>query len=80
MDLFIRSFAQLLLLALAVILFARVMVSWVDPRGSSRFSIAIIGLTEPFLQPVRRLLPSTGMLDLSPTILLIGIFLLMRLL
>jgi YggT family protein len=79
-EVFIRSFAQLFLLAAAVLLFARVLVSWVDPRMSGRFAVAIVGLTEPFLAPVRRLMPSTGMLDLSPTVLLIGIFLLLRLL
>jgi uncharacterized protein YggT (Ycf19 family) len=30
------------------------------------------------LSPIRRLLPSTGMLDLSPLLLLFGIALLMR--
>jgi YggT family protein len=79
-ELFVRSFAQLFLLAVAVLLFARVLVSWVDPRMNGRFSVAVVGLTEPFLAPVRRLMPSTGMLDLSPTVLLIGIFLLLRLL
>jgi YggT family protein len=38
----------------------------------------VYDLTEPVLAPIRRLLPSTGMLDLSPLILLLGIALLMR--
>ena len=35
-------------------------------------------LTEPLLRPIRRYMPSTGALDLSPIILLLGIFLLER--
>ena len=35
-------------------------------------------LTEPLLRPIRRYMPSTGALDLSPILLLLGIFLLER--
>jgi YggT family protein len=31
----------------------------------------VVALTEPFLAPIRRLLPSTGALDLSPLILML---------
>ncbi|MDD7909361.1 MULTISPECIES: YggT family protein [Pseudovibrio] len=34
----------------------------------------LYNLTEPLLRPIRRLLPSMGGLDLSPIVLLIGIF------
>jgi YggT family protein len=35
-------------------------------------------LTEPLLQPIRRFVPQIGGLDLSPIVLLLGIFLLQR--
>lgn len=35
-------------------------------------------LTEPLLRPIRRMLPSMGGLDISPIILLLGIFFLQR--
>ncbi len=35
-------------------------------------------LTEPLLRPIRRAMPNTGALDLSPIILLLGVFLLER--
>jgi YggT family protein len=35
-------------------------------------------VTEPLLRPIRRILPSMGGLDISPIILLLGIFFLQR--
>ena len=35
---------------------------------------ALNALTEPVLRPIRRLLPNTGGLDLSPIVLLLAIF------
>jgi YggT family protein len=37
-----------------------------------------LALTEPFLRPIRNFLPSTGGLDLSPIVLLLGVMLLER--
>ncbi len=55
-----------------IILFARVLLSWVrvspyDPTWGPVIRF-IHQATEPFLAPVRRLLPSMGGLDLSPII------------
>ena len=36
-------------------------------------------VTEPALRPIRRILPDLGGIDLSPIVLLLGIFLLQRL-
>lgn len=38
----------------------------------------VIALTEPVLGPIRRALPPMGGLDLSPLVLLLGIFFLQR--
>jgi YggT family protein len=37
-----------------------------------------LALTEPFLRPIRNFLPSTGGVDISPIILLLGVMLLER--
>jgi YggT family protein len=34
---------------------------------------AVNALLDPILQPIRRILPNTGMLDLSPLVLIIGL-------
>ncbi|MCA1244066.1 YggT family protein [Stappia stellulata] len=38
----------------------------------------LYNLTEPLLRPIRQRLPSMGGLDISPIVLLLGIFLLQR--
>ena len=35
-------------------------------------------LTEPLLRPIRRIMPNLGAIDISPIVLLLGIFLLQR--
>lgn len=78
MEAFVRNFVELFLLALFVLVFARVLLSWIDPQGRNKASAFIIQTTEPILAPVRRALPQTGMIDLSPTIVLLILFALMR--
>ncbi|HEY7525208.1 MAG TPA: YggT family protein [Candidatus Limnocylindrales bacterium] len=78
MQAFARNFLSLFVLALIVLIFGRVLVSWVDPMGRNAASAFIIQTTEPILAPVRRLLPRTGMIDLSPTIVLLILFALLR--
>jgi YggT family protein len=71
MDAFVRNFLQLLLLAVWALVLGRVIVSWVDPQGRNTISRQVISMTEPLLAPIRRLLPATGMLDLSALILML---------
>lgn len=78
MATFISTFIELMLLALFVLVFARVIVSWVDPQGRYQATMFIIQTTEPLLGPVRRVLPRTGMVDFSATIVLLILFALMR--
>jgi YggT family protein len=79
MEAFLRNFAELFLLALFLLVFARILVSWVDPQGRNRASAFINQTTEPILAPVRRRLPKTGMIDLSATVVLLVLFALMKL-
>jgi YggT family protein len=79
MEAFVRNFAELFLLALFILVFARVVVSWIDPAGRNRASVFIVQTTEPILAPVRRALPKTGMVDLSATVVLLVLFALMKL-
>lgn len=74
---FARNFVEFLVLALELLVLARVLTSWVDTGRRSQVSAFLYAATEPILAPVRRLLPQTGMLDLSPMIVVIvlGLFL-----
>lgn len=59
-----------------IAVFARILLSWfpVPPGGAlaSIFSV-LYTITEPVLGPVRRVLPTVGMLDLSPIVVFIGV-------
>jgi YggT family protein len=68
---FIRNFFELFFLALWLLIFGRVLMSFIDPMGRNQISAFLIQTTEPILGPVRRLLPQTGMFDFSPLIVLL---------
>jgi YggT family protein len=59
-----------------IVLFGRIILSWfpIQP-GTPLASIASIlyQLTEPVLGPVRRLIPSVGMIDISPLVVFFGL-------
>jgi YggT family protein len=68
---FLVNFVQFLLIALWLLVLGRMIVSWVDPSGRNQVSAFLVQATEPILAPVRRVLPSTGMVDWSGFIVLI---------
>ena len=68
---FLLNFIQLLLMAVWVLVLARIVMSWVDPTGRNQASAFLIQATEPILAPVRRMLPATGMMDWSGFLVLI---------
>ncbi len=68
---FLLTFVQFMLIAVWVLVLARVLISWVDPGGRSPVSGFVFSLTEPILAPVRRLLPRSGAIDWSGFIVLI---------
>lgn len=70
---FMRSFLEILVLVLWLLVLGRVLVSWVDPMARNSVSRYLVALTEPLLAPIRRLLPQTGMVDFSPLILMLGL-------
>lgn len=74
---FLRVFIQLFVTALWLLILGRVLLSWVNPRFEGPVARFLYETTEPLLAPIRRVLPSTGMIDLSPLvlILLLGVLL-----
>ena len=68
---FLLNFVQFLLIALWLLVLGRMLMSWVDPAGRHKVSSFLVQTTEPLLAPVRRLLPSTGMVDWSGLVVLI---------
>lgn len=64
-----------------VILLLRSLTSWMrlDPYSSDVVRFLYI-LTEPLLEPIRAILPSTGMIDFSPLVAMILIVILKQIL
>ena len=57
-------------------LFARIVLSWfpISPGGAMASVFGLLyNITEPVLGPVRRVVPSIGLFDLSPLIVFFGI-------
>lgn len=64
----------------SLILFAAIVLSWVNLSPDNPIVKVVHRLTEPVLAPVRRLLPAAGGFDFSPLLVLLAIRLLQRLL
>lgn len=65
---FPRTFLGLLVGVYELLLLARVLMSWVNPRFDSPIARFLYDVTEPVLAPIRRALPATGMIDWSPLV------------
>jgi YggT family protein len=77
---FIQVFVKFFFVALWLLILARVVLSWVNPRFEGAIPRWIFETTEPLLAPIRRFLPQTGMIDFSPLILLILVGIIARIL
>ncbi len=68
---FLRTFVSALAWALSTLILVRVILSWVQiplPGGLSRW---IFDVTETVLGPIRRVIPATLGLDISPIVAII---------
>jgi len=63
-----------------LLILARVLMSWFPVDQYHPVVRTIHKLTEPILAPVRRVIPSTGGIDWSPMVVLIGAFILQQIL
>ena len=63
------------------VLLARVLISWFPDIDRNNPIVRLLyDITEPVLRPVRQMLPQTGMMDLSPLVVFLAIYVLMALL
>jgi YggT family protein len=63
-----------------LLLLARILLSWVNLDPHHPVVRFLYNVTEPVLAPVRRILPPSGMFDLSPMVVMIGAIILRQLL
>jgi len=56
------------------IIVVRTLLSWINPDPRNQIVRFIVTITEPALEPVRRMLPFMGGLDLSPMVVIILLY------
>lgn len=78
--LFIFNILSLFLTIMMYAIIARALISWFDRGMRSPISQVLIQITEPIIAPIRRVLPTAGMIDFSPMVAIILIFVLQRML
>jgi YggT family protein len=59
-----------------MVVLAAVILSWLRLPPQNPVVQVLDALTEPFLKPIRKLIPASGGMDFSPIILLLGVQLL----
>jgi YggT family protein len=77
---FFANFLNILLGVLELAILARSLLSWVIREPTHPVMAFLIGITEPILAPLRRILPTVGFLDLPPMVAIIILIILHRLL
>lgn len=70
------SLINLFLTVLSFAIIGRALLSWVDPGFKTPAGKIIYDITEPIIGPIRRVMPTIGMFDLSPIVALLLIRLL----
>ena len=72
----INSLGGLLALPIRLLAFAilaRALLSWVRPDPYNPIVRALNAITDPILEPLRRIIPRMGMMDITPLVALIGL-------
>lgn len=74
------SILQTFLTIYSFCIIGRALISWVDPTMQSAPARFLVLVTEPVIAPIRSVVPTIGMFDLSPIIALLLIQFIQRLL
>ena len=69
-----------LLYAFIIVMFVRIIFSWISPYPTNPITRFAYRLTEPVLAPIRRWLPPMSGFDLSPMVVMLGAYLLISIL
>ncbi|MDA0232398.1 MAG: YggT family protein [Chloroflexi bacterium] len=62
--------------AIAFLLIARALVSWFPDLRRHQIVQLLFDITDPIIEPLRKVIPPIGMLDLSTMIAVFGLFML----
>ena len=67
----ITTFISLLVNILVIAIFLRAIISWFRLKPDNPINVILVQVTEPILAPLRRVVPSLGMFDITPWIAMI---------
>ena len=78
---YLFQFLNLLLTVLTVAILIRALLTWVPNMDPSNPLVRLLNqITDPLLEPARRLIPPMGGMDLSPIVVIVVLQLLQRVL
>ena len=67
----LREFINIFATVLTAAIIIRALLSWFSISGAQPVFRLLVEITEPVLAPIRRVLPTAGMLDFSPLVALL---------
>ncbi|MHC4322375.1 MAG: YggT family protein [Planctomycetota bacterium] len=56
-----------------MVLLVRIILTWIPHNHNNPAAIFLYKITEPVLEPVRRIIPAIGGIDISPIIVFFGL-------
>lgn len=71
MALFLANFISLFAQIVSLAIFVRAILSWFPIGLDNPLVVVLVQVTDPILVPLRRLVPTIGMFDLTPMIAII---------
>ncbi len=71
MTSFLATFIDTFFFALNLAILARVLLSWVQVDPYNPLVQLLFQVTEPILEPFRRVIPPIGMIDISPVVAIV---------
>ena len=63
---------------LVVAVVARALLSWFPQARNNQLGRVVFQITEPIIEPVRRIMPRTGMIDLSTLVVIVVLQIMIR--
>lgn len=68
---YLANFISLLFQILGLAIFLRAIISWFRLSPDNPIQVILVQITEPVLAPLRRVVPSLGMIDITPWVAII---------
>lgn len=65
------SLVNLVVNVFTILIIGRALLSWFDPGMQTPVGRVLRDITEPIIAPIRQVMPSLGMFDLSPIVALL---------